>query len=1377
MATRQIITLLGLQDATAFTRGSADASTETWATRLAQIEQVLRHRGRPDFQILIDREEFRRLGVTSSSELPPSRFETPRLIGTDRLKRFGLAIVVDGDRAVFTSSSELREFASQADFLFDVAVEGSTGWFAPSRLIGHANWSDHELDGLWTLNSDTLEVGLQAAGWKSFRQEVGADETPLKIYHRDTVIALSCSIFVFGVAVGWWTLRSKRRRWLLILAVALALAEVLPQPGATLAVAVAWGFLVSGIYRVVAAPTFAKRSVRLMPFRRSSSQAAIVIFVIASWLVLVDRVSAQDSEASDVTDHQVERVIFPRDEDGQLLDYVYLTPTFHRTLKQETTEPEVPGQLFRRGSYHAVYRQLTEPMVEIRVEYRLTTLLPNQTIKLPPFGAGVSFDEASVELEHRPVSWNQGADGSLSFQIERAGDYQLQFVLRQEMRLDSGTRRCRVRVPKIAQSDLTFEFPRNATSASSPSALGLSDVDLERGMLRADMGPAAELVLHLSLDDAAPEYPQLDQLMLVQFVDAEVFVETRFRFADEPAPLRLDVDAGWEPTVSHSQMVWDAETSQMELAILGDEMGPQFQRAWPIQGGRFRIPQITPHNATLRSRKVAVVVPPSTRTDVLSDNVTVLTKSQFAESWGTLDVEPEAVLQIPVDEEVHLQVVAADVALTWNDETSYFFNHDRVFFRTNLELRPDGSSAMMEAVRRLRLPKTLEVSEIIATNSFRVPLRLRWRQLDEETYALLFLDQPEISSSAPLEIVIRGELLHGRRPSDLNLPLVTPRDSRNVSELHQVLLYAAPNVELRAAPNASLSARPDDGAADPNGYRFVGSWTSGSADSYESGYAFSLSVISHHRQLNGSLTTRLQNETDQWIAEATVTLDQPDAGDALFFELPADLVTTTPAAYENDDQLRVDEAMSSPAVNRRLVTVWLPPPSTSGRRSISLVASMDQEQTRLPHLQILNVELRQQDKESHFVELPNTPEMDDSRFTWNHFGLVEEPSGPEGNYRRYRVAQENYGAILDEVESGSQQAEVYLLETVLRWTASNQYLAISTFDIKPAAESVCFADLPRDAELLSVFVDDRRMFVDTSPSKKDRASHRIPLASQPWPQRVRVSFRGTLKTGYQGDVQLLAPRLLTSYRKPIAVLKEFWTVYGPNDVGVPRLVDTRDRLQDPAQRSKSLVVAFTDLWAGSQTSIRERSKDEKSAWLRPWAGRLRNIVNNEERFAIWDDDDQLRPYHQLVADYQDIFNPITPPPMGVSEHELWNESQWMGNSMLLCVSRPPADQDLPSLRLRYPRSQGGSQPIRVLVGLVLIGAAILIPRWARIHDIVESVRQRPYVLGVVLGVAWWFFLAPYWLGALFVLIFIGTWTAGLVRRQRRLLSTRHPFSS
>lgn len=1364
----QMVNLFGTIDPT--NDAQSTPMGDTWAAQLALIERGIQ-RGRPDFQILIDREEFRRLGVTTASKLPTSRFETPRQVGTDRLRQFGLAIMVDGDRAVLTSSSELREFASNADLLFDVAIEGSTDWFAESRLVSRDRWVQDELDELWTLNGDTLEVGLQAAGWKSYRQEVLDVERPLKIYHRDTVVALSCSMFLFGIALGWWCVRAKRRRWLLVMAVAFAAAEMLPQPGATLAVASAWGMLVSGVYRLVTGTPFVVRSFQLpTQSQQLPTRAALLLLSLSFWTWSADSVRGQ--EAAEVP-NEVERVIFPRDGDGTLTDHVYLRSDFHRSLLQRKSQRrKVPGHLLTRATYHATYDPNLDSGANdlvVQVEYAVTTLRPNQRIELPAWGGNVVLDDDTLTLDQQPIEATDESNGTKSIPIERPGDYRLRLVVRQGATVRFGNRRWQIRIPQVAQSSLTFNFPRNATGAQATSALGVTQVDLKRGLLRADLGPTEQLAVEASLDDPAPSGPpQVDQAFLVRFVNGEVRLETRFRFVDGRQPLRLDVDPRWEPLALTEGMSWDATVAELAVDATHD-MGVTFTRSWPIPGGRFPLPRIDPQNAKVRSRFVAVALPASTRAELLTSTASSLTRTEFMEVWGgTLDAQVSTFFQTPTMAPLSFGITGAEAVMNWNDATSYFFGHDRVFFRTNLELRPGGNETTKEAVRRLRLPATLQVTDLSATDAFGESLRTRWRRVDDETYVLLFLDQPRVSQTEPLEIVIRGELLRGGQ-GDLNLPLVTPVAGRNLSESHQILLYAAPNVELRAAPNASLSAalNPDE-STDVSGYRFVGSWASNSADSYESGYAFPLSVHSHHRQLTGSLTTRLQNEGDQWIAEATVVLDQAEAGDALFFELPEDLVSSALTATENDVDLRIDEAAPSPAVNRRVVTVWLPPASGTEPRSITLVAAMDQEQTRLPHLKLLNISLQQRNRLAHFIELPNSPEMDDSRFTWNHAGLVEEPNPDGGNYKRYRVARDNYSAILDEVESGSQQAEVYLLDTVVRWTFPDEYLAISTFDLKPAGETICFADLPPGAEILRLFVDERRMFIEPQ-SNGGRRTQRIPLASQPWPQRVRIFYRGSLSTGYPSDVRLVAPRLLTSYRKPMAILRELWTVYGPNDVGAPRLVDDGDQPQDISERTKQLVVAFTDLWAGVQPSIRERSRDEKSRWLRAWANRLGRILEREQSFVLWDDDDQLRPYHQLVADYQDVFNPIAPPSPPVMEDELWNESQWVGNSMLHCRSAPPEQQALPALRLRYARSQRANQPARTLMGLLMVASAFVLPRLAWTHRLRDHLQQHPYVIGIVIGAAWWWLLSPYWLGAVIGLLVVGAWLSGVARRQRKLL--------
>ena len=161
-----------------------------WGPRLQRIATDV-NRSRGDFELLIDREEVRRIGVFASSELPKATYASPRQMGISRLSQSGLVIVVEGKRALITSASEARRKTRPTDWVDAVGADGIVDSFGTNRLLPVDEWINDEFEQLWRPSRDELEIGLQRAGWSPNRNNVDLSSQTTRVYHRDCLLYTS----------------------------------------------------------------------------------------------------------------------------------------------------------------------------------------------------------------------------------------------------------------------------------------------------------------------------------------------------------------------------------------------------------------------------------------------------------------------------------------------------------------------------------------------------------------------------------------------------------------------------------------------------------------------------------------------------------------------------------------------------------------------------------------------------------------------------------------------------------------------------------------------------------------------------------------------------------------------------------------------------------------------------------------------------------------------------------------------------------------------------------------------------------------------------------------------------------------------------------
>ena len=156
-------------------------------------------------------------------------------------------MVIDANAIIVTSLTQVREFAAGRDLVDGIAISGQRAWFADSRLLNMDDWNAGRLSPLWRPSADALEVGLQQGGWISYRVSVDNQQSSLRVFHRDTAIALACMMFFIAFVAGTRVIARRKRYWAFALLMAVGISLILPRPGATMAIAFAWGIFCSGI--------------------------------------------------------------------------------------------------------------------------------------------------------------------------------------------------------------------------------------------------------------------------------------------------------------------------------------------------------------------------------------------------------------------------------------------------------------------------------------------------------------------------------------------------------------------------------------------------------------------------------------------------------------------------------------------------------------------------------------------------------------------------------------------------------------------------------------------------------------------------------------------------------------------------------------------------------------------------------------------------------------------------------------------------------------------------------------------------------------------------------------------------------------------------
>lgn len=1350
-------------------------TTPTWGGRIRELEQSMSQTN-PEFKLLIDREELRRMGIFPESPLPRTRYSRWRKMGTDRLVQAGLAVIIVDSRVILTSSTEAKQLARGAELVDGVAVEGQPDWLMSTRVQSAFDWHEQRIGELWRPSPDALEIGLQRGGWLVHRN-VTSSESQLKIYHRDTAIAVSCSMFLIGYAMGWWLLKRNARRWFTVAAIGFLLAATLPQPAATFAIAFAWGTALGGITRRVSyhGGPFGKT----LPMLTHRAKTAASVAMIACLFFTVDLAEGAQPNGNETGSESL--VYFPVDEEGHVMDVVYMPQNLYRMLKlRELSREREPEAILRRALYSGDWpTERSATRLDLTVEYEVTTLARDTRLQLSGFDSQVSHLRSLI-IDGKPTDLVSGADGEQpTIVIERPGDHRIRFQLAAPLASIREEHMLRLPILPIPHATLRLNVPREVEQISVPTALGGTHVGT--GVLTTDLGPTDELHVRAHLyKDEQDHTNRVDQLLLLYVSEDETILETRFQFDASPQPLTLRVDSRLEPlNDSGLSLDWNAESRELKTGPINERSVVRFRMSQPTTVGRLSVPEVSPIDSDVATRRLAVVTS-GIDASIDSPDIQTFLEEEFVRNWPTLDVEPTLFLEAK-DGMPTLRLTQPTHPETWTAEASYFFDILETRFEAVVQLTPSDTAPSFLSFRKLKAPQSMHIRSVVATSAAGVPLRIRWHR-NADTLLLFFLTRPELSANTPVDIVFTGEIKTKEGPDEL--PLIIPNAPTNGTTVSQsVVLYRSSDVVLDVDNLATVDLSIDrELESERTGFRFVGSWMGElSPAALDSALTFAVDKRPAQRTLTGKLTTTLHHRDEGWGADITAEIMSSDGiVDAVHFEVPASIAMIKPTAFEGETELRVDDVTNGPGLERRIVTVWLPAgvADKDTARVIKLSTRLTQDQTQLPDVRLLNVSL--ENREGHpqqFIELPlrSGAAGDSSRFSWTPNGLAAIPrsSASEG-HQRYRVTQPFYSAELIEIESET-RPEVHLLETTVGWASSSEYLAMAQYDIKPSNQIDVVVELPMQASVLQVMCDDAPSFYEPvrgQPTDDEPQRLRVRLVSSPWPQRLRIVFRGTAQLASARRVTFYAPRLFAQGNDggtaPIPVLKELWRIFSSDQHGRGVPVEVGQQQLDEALYDDALIASFRELWNSSQVVLREKPRGEKLAWLYPWAQRYRSVFDRSRQVNSWNDDPELQTMNQLLADYPEVFDPdyfglSNESPTLVQPEDLWNESQWSSGNELRCASATSDNNDLPAVQVLYPHSSRSSSTQRYYASLILAIGAVLLPRWSPGWRILARVGDYLHVLAIAIGLAWWAALSPSWLGLALAAVVAIAWIVRTLR--------------
>ena len=518
-----------------------------------------------------------------------------------------------------------------------------------------------------------------------------------------------------------------------------------------------------------------------------------------------------------------------------------------------------------------------------------------------------------------------------------------------------------------------------------------------------------------------------------------------------------------------------------------------------------------------------------------------------------------------------------------------------------------------------------------------------------------------------------------------------------------------------------------------------------------------MAIRPNQPSVDARLVTRLQRANDKWEAIVDFDAQLSDQSDGVVdrfrFEIPAEW--TGPFVVEPSLSCQTQPIPGQ----RRYLTVRPSQPVTD-RFQVRIRGALElgsNERGRTPNIVPLDVA-----NAERFFVLPT--QLDQQIIDWKTSGLYKvQPrdalvagltdSSAQVAYRVWSKPR----AVIADVQRVAGEKQISLADVHVACRQDGECFGVVTFEIEPAGSSSCTLEIPANFELVQVGIEG---VPATLIPLADRRWH-VRLVSEQLPQQLAVIFRGRLAAADARQQQLSVP-WISDYD----VVRTLWTVRGPPGA-LLRGADVQPHQVSAVRQEAMRLRNLASLIESAADTVLDSPATEVRAWYAPWAIRLACSDARIERDR-WltdrlDDDIDLGAVAAIDRQQEAIVRRLNITPR--TEEIPRDTRAFPQASDLWEFNRQPATVAsryafigaAPTLTasLEYREARRWWTPIVAVVVAAVVGLLIriLVPRGM----IVTWLCQWPYAAGVLVGLAWWLFASPGFLG--WIIVVASLWGA------------------
>jgi hypothetical protein len=330
--------------------------------------------------------------------------------------------------------------------------------------------------------------------------------------------------------------------------------------------------------------------------------------------------------------------------------------------------------------------------------------------------------------------------------------------------------------------------------------------------------------------------------------------------------------------------------------------------------------------------------------------------------------------------------------------------------------------------------------------------------------------------------------------------------------------------------------------------------------------------------------------------------------------------------------------------------------------------------------------------------------------------------GSSALFRSFQVTADNFRAQLRSFDQPSRSPRIHLADSAVALQSDGVCSGVTAIDLEPGDATSFQIEVPTNLKIVQAKLDGVPAQLSSLGNNQN-----LTIGNSQVPRHLEIIFTGSVSMESDRALQLLLPTLVG-----VPVERTLWTVTGP--VGAPLLEAEGAQSISAAQLQDLRIDSMESLADSALQSLANEPTEDRERWYRPWqeryfryrsAGSAAAVASKSTRETSKDHEKG-----SLAADWLQLVIPDA------------------ANVKLNCFR---GDEKQSVLRLAiFPPAKNDFMP-RLAVALLATMLAIGLVAGVR-HDLFtfHSFSAWPAVSGALLGLAWWFWLAPGWIGFLII---------------------------